>query len=49
MVAIIADIPNPASVRLHRAMGFEEVGTLRQIGHKNGTWIDTLIMQRLVT
>lgn len=49
MLAIIADVPNPASVRLHRSRGFDEVGTLREIGHKNGSWIDTLIMQRLVT
>ena len=47
MIAIIADVSNPASERLHRSMGFEQAGTLRQVGHKNGTWIDTHIMQRV--
>ena len=33
-------LPNPASVALHRAMGFEPVGTYRRIGWKNGAWHD---------
>jgi L-amino acid N-acyltransferase YncA len=33
-------LPNDASVGLHRAMGFEHVGTYRRIGFKHGTWHD---------
>jgi L-amino acid N-acyltransferase YncA len=33
-------LPNEASVRLHRAFGFEPVGTYRGIGYKLGRWHD---------
>jgi phosphinothricin acetyltransferase len=33
-------LPNPASVGLHRAVGFESVGTYRRIGWKAGAWRD---------
>jgi L-amino acid N-acyltransferase YncA len=33
-------LPNPASERLHLALGFEEVGTYRRIGYKLGAWHD---------
>jgi phosphinothricin acetyltransferase len=33
-------LPNPASVRLHEAMGFTLVGVYRDIGHKLGAWRD---------
>jgi phosphinothricin acetyltransferase len=33
-------LPNPASVGLHEAMGFERIGLLREIGWKNGEWLD---------
>jgi L-amino acid N-acyltransferase YncA len=39
-------LPNEASVGLHRAMGFEPVGTYRHIGFKLGTWHDVAWMQR---
>ena len=41
-----ASLPNPASVGLHEAMGFEPVGVYRQVGFKAGTWHDTIWMQR---
>jgi L-amino acid N-acyltransferase YncA len=37
--------PNPASDGLHRAMGFEPVGTYRRIGWKAGGWRDVLWWQ----
>jgi phosphinothricin acetyltransferase len=33
-------LPNPGSVALHEAMGFEPVGTYRAIGYKAGRWLD---------
>ena len=42
-------LPNDASAGLHRAMGFEPIGTYRQIGWKNGTWHDVAWTQRVLT
>lgn len=39
-------LPNEASEGLHRAMGFEPVGTYRGIGFKHGAWRDVGWMQR---
>jgi L-amino acid N-acyltransferase YncA len=39
-------LPNDASVGLHRAMGFEPVGTYRRIGYKDGSWHDVAWTQR---
>ena len=39
-------LPNDASVGLHRAMGFEDVGVYRNIGFKAGSWHDVLWLQR---
>jgi phosphinothricin acetyltransferase len=39
-------LPNDASVGLHRAMGFEEVGVYRRIGFKLGRWHDVAWVQR---
>jgi phosphinothricin acetyltransferase len=46
MVAVIGDSANSGSVRLHRACGFRDVGTLVEVGHKFGRWLDTVLMQR---
>lgn len=41
-------LPNDASVGLHRAMGFEPVGTYRRIGFKHGAWHDVAWAQRVL-
>jgi L-amino acid N-acyltransferase YncA len=41
-------LPNDASVGLHRALGFEPVGTYRRIGWKHGAWHDVAWVQRAV-
>jgi L-amino acid N-acyltransferase YncA len=41
-------LPNTASVGLHRAMGFEPVGTYRRIGWKHGAWHDVAWVQRTI-
>jgi L-amino acid N-acyltransferase YncA len=41
-------LPNDASVGLHRALGFEPVGTYRRIGFKHGSWHDVAWVQRIL-
>jgi L-amino acid N-acyltransferase YncA len=45
LVAIIGDSGNTASIGLHRALGFRDVGVLRDVGFKFGRWLDSVIMQ----
>jgi phosphinothricin acetyltransferase len=42
-------LPNEASAGLHRALGFEPVGTYRRIGWKHGRWHDVAWMQRMLS
>jgi phosphinothricin acetyltransferase len=37
-----------ASIALHRACGFEEVGVEREVGRKFGRWLDVVLMQRML-
>jgi phosphinothricin acetyltransferase len=37
-----------ASIELHRACGFWEVGVEREVGRKFGKWLDVVLMQRLL-
>ena len=46
MVAVIGDSGNTGSIKLHEALGFQNVGTLRSVGFKHGRWVDSVIMQR---
>jgi phosphinothricin acetyltransferase len=39
-------LPNPGSEGLHRALGFEPVGTYRDIGYKGGAWHDVAWTQK---
>ena len=39
-------LPNEASVGLHTALGFEEIGTYRKVGWKLGAWHDVHWRQR---
>lgn len=38
-------LPNDASLGLHRAMGFQPVGTYQRIGWKHGSWHDVAWVQ----
>ena len=35
-----AALPNAASVALHERLGFRHVGTFREVGFKQGRWVD---------
>jgi L-amino acid N-acyltransferase YncA len=39
-------LPNAASDRLHRSLGFEQVAVLRNVGWKHGRWHDVAWYQR---
>ncbi|WP_210503875.1 GNAT family N-acetyltransferase [Nocardioides xinjiangensis] len=47
VVAAVA-LPNPASLALHRACGFEEVGVMREVGRKLGRWVDLAWLQKVL-
>ena len=36
----VITLPNPASVALHEALGFERVGVFDDVGYKDGDWHD---------
>lgn len=44
MVAVIGGA-SPASVAVHKSLGFELTGTLKGTGFKHGKWLDTVLMQ----
>ena len=33
-------LPNDSSIKLHEAVGFRRAGVYREVGYKNGQWID---------
>jgi phosphinothricin acetyltransferase len=37
-----------ASIGLHRACGFEQIGVEREVGRKFGRWLDVVLMQLLI-
>jgi L-amino acid N-acyltransferase YncA len=41
-------LPNPASVGLHTALGFEHVGVFHAIGYKLGAWHDVMWLERAI-
>ncbi|OYW09751.1 MAG: GNAT family N-acetyltransferase, partial [Acidiphilium sp. 37-67-22] len=46
MLAVIGDSDNVGSIGVHASLGFQRVGTLRDVGFKFGRWIDVVLMQR---
>ena len=38
----------PEFLKLTRKVGFEIVGTEREVGRKMGRWLDVVVMQRLL-
>jgi phosphinothricin acetyltransferase len=46
-LALVA-LPNPPSVALHEACGFEHLGTMREVGRKFDRWLDTAWYQLLL-
>jgi L-amino acid N-acyltransferase YncA len=46
MLAVIGDSANAGSIGVHRALGFDHVGTTRAVGWKFDRWLDVVFMQR---
>jgi phosphinothricin acetyltransferase len=46
MIAVIGDSAQTPSIELHRALGFEMIGPIKNVGFKHGKWLDTVLMQR---
>jgi len=42
------DATNTASIRLHASLGFDVIGTEREVGYKFGRWLDATAMQLLL-
>ena len=45
MIAVVGG-PEPASIALHEALGFRQVGRPTAVGFKFGRWLDTVYLQR---
>jgi len=45
IIAVIGDSANIGSIRVHEKAGFVHAGVLRDVGFKNGRWLDTVMMQ----
>ena len=45
MIAVIGDSANAGSIGLHRACGFQMIGTHPNVGLKFGRWLETVMMQ----
>ena len=44
----VVDAQNEASIRLHRAFGFEQAGHLKQAGFKFNRWLDVVFLQKML-
>jgi L-amino acid N-acyltransferase YncA len=42
------DAANHASIRFHARLGFEQVASFREVGHKFGRWLDLIFVQRFL-
>jgi phosphinothricin acetyltransferase len=45
LLAVIGDSDNQGSIKLHRKLGFEEVGVMQNVGYKFERFVDVVIMQ----
>ncbi len=46
LIAVIGDSANAGSIGVHRALGFNSVGTLASCGWKFGKWLDVVLMDK---
>jgi L-amino acid N-acyltransferase YncA len=48
IIAVIADRGAEASIAMHRAYGFEEIGRMGKVGFKFDRWLGTVLMQKSI-
>ncbi len=48
VMAVIGDSDNAGSIGVHRALGFEHIGTVKACGWKFGRWLDIVLMERAI-
>lgn len=48
LIAVIGDSANTGSIGVHRACGFETVGTLSNCGWKFERWLDVVLMEKTI-
>ncbi|MBG9390344.1 GNAT family N-acetyltransferase [Caenimonas aquaedulcis] len=48
LIAVIGDSGNLGSVGVHRACGFNPVGTFKSCGWKFGRWLDVVLMEKFI-
>ena len=48
MIAVIADQGADASLAMHRAFGFKEIGRMGHVGFKFDRWLGTVLMQKSI-
>lgn len=46
IIAVIADRGAEASIAMHTAFGFKEIGHMGKVGFKFGRWLGTVLMQK---
>lgn len=46
VIVAAVDADNTVSLRLHRRLGFDEVGRFREVGRKFDRWLDLVFLQR---
>jgi phosphinothricin acetyltransferase len=46
LIAVVGDSANTASIGLHEALGFRQIGVLTAVGWKFDRWVDTVLLQR---
>jgi L-amino acid N-acyltransferase len=47
-IVAVVSADQDASLALHSAFGFERAGTLREVGHKFGRWLDAAYLQLIL-
>ena len=48
LIAVIGDSANAGSVGVHRALGFQQVGTIASCGWKFQRWLDIVLMDKVI-
>lgn len=46
MLSLVGDSKNTASINMHSSLGFQTIGTMREIGSKFDRWLDVVVMQK---